>query len=259
VRSAILRAVNQDSTSAALASARGLVVALDGPGSSGKSTVGAEAARRLKYRFCDTGLLYRAVTWLALERGVPASEVTALAPLAEEVHLVADSAGRLRRVRAGDRDVTVEVRSAAVDASVSEYSRVAELRAALVPRQRAIAADGAIIMAGRDIGTVILPDADLKLYLDASAEERARRRAAQRKTSAPEDERQILTELRRRDELDSSREAAPLRIPADAVVIHTDGSRFSQTVAAVVGAIRDAAYRRSVEPVSAKGGRRAGR
>ena len=218
------------------------MVAIDGPSSSGKSTVGAEAARRLHYRFCDTGLLYRAVTWLALERGVAATDTQAVVPLAAEVHLLADAQGRLRRVEADGRDVTTEVCGAPVDRSVSAYSMVPELRAALVARQRDIAAAGGIIMAGRDIGTVILPDADLKIFLDASAEERARRRAAERGAAPPEAER-ILEEMRRRDAIDSSREVAPLRAAEDAVILKTDGMTFGQTVTAVVRAIRKAEKR----------------
>jgi cytidylate kinase len=215
------------------------VVAIDGPSSSGKSTVGAEAARRLRYRFCDTGLLYRAVTWLALERGVEATDSEAVVPLAAEVHLMADEQGSLRRVEADGRDVTEEVCGAAVDRSVSAYSIVPELRAALVGRQRAIAAEGGIIMAGRDIGTVILPDADLKIFLDASPEERARRRAAQRGTAAVPAAEQILAELRRRDAIDSGRQIAPLKAAADAFVLKTDGKTFAQTVTTVVRAIRE--------------------
>jgi cytidylate kinase len=219
----------------------GLVVALDGPGSSGKSTVGAEAARRLGYRFCDTGLLYRAVAWLALERGVAATDVAALVPLVAEVRLVADARGRLRHVEAGGRDVTTEVCEASVDRVVSDYARVPELRSALVARQHEIAARGGIIMAGRDIGTTILPDAPVKIYLDASAEERAKRRAVQRKTTDAGEADQILAELRRRDAIDSTRETAPLRAAPDAVVVHTDGYSFEETVGAVVGTIRHAA------------------
>jgi cytidylate kinase len=224
----------------AAAVGRGLAVALDGPGSSGKSTVGAEAAAQLGYRFCDTGLLYRAVAWLALERGVLPADVASLVPLASEVTLVADSAGRLGRVRASGRDVTAEVGLAGVDRAVSDYSKVPELRAALVPRQRALAARGGMVMAGRDIGTVILPDADVKIYLNASAQERARRRAAQRQTSDSGEAGQILEELQRRDEIDSGRETAPLRAAADAVVINTDGLTFEETVRAVVETIREA-------------------
>ena len=217
------------------------MVAVDGPSSSGKSTVGAEAARRLGYRFCDTGLLYRAVAWLAVERGIAPDQTTALVALAGEVHLVADRRGRLRNVEAAGRDVTTEVRGPAVDRAVSDYSKVPELRSALVPRQRALAANGGIIMAGRDIGTVILPDADIKVYLFASPEERARRRAAQRKLTADETrESGILDDMRRRDSIDSGRKTAPLRVAEDAIVLKTDGNTFEQTVAAVVRAILDA-------------------
>ena len=218
----------------------GLVVAIDGPSSSGKSTVGTEVASRLRYRFCDTGLLYRAIAWLALERRVAPTDVDGLVPLAAEIRLVADSRGRLRRVEADGRDVTVEVRSAVVDRAVSDYSKVPELRVALVSRQRAIAAEGGIIMAGRDIGTVILPNADVKIFLSASPEERARRRAAQRKTTEEGEAEQILDELRRRDAIDSSREIAPLRPAPDALLVNTDGNTFDQTVAMVVSAIRSA-------------------
>ena len=230
-------------------------MALDGPGSSGKSTVGAEAARRLGYRFCDTGLLYRAVTWLALERGVAPTDVAGLVPLVAEVRLVADARGRLRHVHAGGRDVTTEVREAGVDRAVSEFARVPDLRAALVTRQREIAARGGIIMAGRDIGTVILPAAPVKIYLDASAEERAKRRAVQRKTTDAGEEDQILADLRRRDDIDTTRETAPLRTAPDAVIVRTDGNSFEETVAAVVGTIRDAAGRRAAEAQAAGGGR----
>lgn len=217
-----------------------LVVAVDGPSSSGKSTVGAEAARRLGYRFCDTGLLYRAVAWLAVERGVAPDQTSALVPLVQEVQLVADARGRLRHVEAAGRDVTAEVRGPAVDRAVSDYSKVPELRAALVPRQRALAAEGGIIMAGRDIGTVILPNADVKIYLHASPEERARRRAAQRKVATDETQATgIFDDMRRRDAIDSERETAPLRTADDAVVLTTDGNTFEESVAAVVRTIRE--------------------
>jgi len=230
----------------------GLVVALDGPGSSGKSTVGAAAARELGYRFCDTGLMYRAVTWLALARGVPLDDAAALVPLVAEVGLDEDDQRRLDRVVVGGRDVTAEVRAPEVDERVSEVARVPEVRRELLSRQRAIAAAGRIVMAGRDIGTVVLPGADLKLYLDASVEERARRRAEERGLDPANHEAwEILDQLRRRDALDSTRPVAPLRIAPDAVVIRTDGNRFEETVDAVVAAIR--------EEERARAGRVAGR
>jgi CMP/dCMP kinase len=228
------------------ASSPGLTIALDGPASSGKSSVGAAAALELGYRFCDTGLLYRAATWLALERGVaPDDDQTgagALVGLVPEIELRADRDGRLARVTVAGDDVTEAVHGPAVDAAVSGVSRVAELRAALLDRQRRLAEEpGGIIMAGRDIGTVVLPDADVKIFLDASPEERARRRAEERGLGQESPEAAaILAQLRRRDELDSSRPVAPLRPAADAIHIRTDGNRFEDTVAAVIRTVRQA-------------------
>ncbi len=230
------------------AAPRGLVVAMDGPGSSGKSTVGAAAARELGYRFCDTGLLYRAVTWLALEGGLDLADAAGLVDLVTRVSLEAGAAGRLERVVVEGRDVTHLVRTAAIDERVSEVARVPALRGALLARQRAIAADGGIVMAGRDIGTVVLPDADVKLYLDASAAERARRRATERGLSpdGPGAGR-ILAELRRRDGIDSTRPVAPLRPAPDAIRVVTDGLRVEESVARIVAAVRAAEGVRSAE------------
>lgn len=225
---------------------RRLVVALDGPGSSGKSSVGSAAARLVDYRFCDTGLLYRAVTWLAEARGVPVDDAQGLVDLVAAVELAADDHGRLARVVVDGVDHTTEVRSPAVDAAVSAVSAVPEVRAALLARQRALAMDGGIVMAGRDIGTIVLPDADLKVYLDASVEERARRRTQERGLDPTGPEAMaILEALRRRDHLDANRAVAPLRIPDDARIITTDGNTFEETVAAVVATIRDVEARRA--------------
>jgi cytidylate kinase len=161
--------------------------------------------------------------------------------LVGEVDLAEDGHRRLSRVVVDGVDRTAAVRSPDVDEAVSAVSSVAEVRAALLDRQRALVAGGGIVMAGRDIGTVVLPDADLKIYLDASAEERARRRALERGVDvAGPEAAEILAQLRRRDELDTTRATAPLRIAADAVVVATDGNRFEETVAAVVAAIRAA-------------------
>jgi CMP/dCMP kinase len=231
-----------------------LVVAIDGPGSSGKSSVGAAAALEVGYRFCDTGLLYRAVTWLAESRGVSVDDAEGLVDLVADVELAPDERGRLAHVRVDGVDHTADVRSPAVDAAVSAVSAVPSVRAALLDRQRALAAEGGIVMAGRDIGTVVLPDADLKIYLDASVQERARRRAEERGIDLESDAgRDILEALRRRDHLDATRPVAPLRVAGDARIITTDGNTFEETVAAVVGAIRDAEARR--EPAVATPGR----
>jgi len=226
-----------------------LIVAIDGPGSSGKSSVGSAAALAVGYRFCDTGLLYRALTWLALARHVPKSDAASLVALVPEVHLVPDEHGRLGRVVVDGRDVTDEVHGAVVDEHVSDVAKVREVRAALMPVQRGLATTGGIVMAGRDIGTVVLPDADLKIFLDASVEERARRRAEERGLDPGSAEaRWILAELRRRDDIDTNRSVAPLQPAPDARHVRTDGNTFEETVAAVVAEIRAAEEARVLHP-----------
>lgn len=218
--------------------ARRLVVAIDGPAASGKTSVGAAVAARLGLRFCDTGLLYRAVTYAARLRGIDVAAVDRLVPLAAEIRLEADGAGRYAIVTLDGLDVTEAVHSPDVDAHVSAYARIPELRAALLGRQREIAARGGVVMAGRDIGTVVLPDADVKVYLDASVEERARRRTEERAV-APDSPAAavVLEQLRARDEHDASRPVAPLRRPADAITIATDGLSFDASVDRVADAV----------------------
>lgn len=216
----------------------GIRVALDGPGSSGKSSVGAAAATQLGYRFLDTGVLYRAITLLSVLREIPPADGAALVEVVPEVGLLADEAGAMRRVTIAGEDVTSQIHVPAVDRNVSAVSAQPEVRAALLDLQRELAAEGSIILAGRDIGTVVLPDAELKLYLQVSVEERARRRAAERGLALDSAEAAtILADLQRRDHLDSSRETAPLRIPDDAVIVTSDGRDFDDTVAAVVAAV----------------------
>jgi cytidylate kinase len=218
---------------------RGLVVSVDGPGGSGKSTVGAAAAERLEYRFCDTGVLYRGLTWLALERGVDLDDPSALTPLIPGMELAPDDKERYVKILVAGRDVTDDLHTATVDRDVSRVSQHAEVRAQLLPLQHALAAAGRIVMAGRDIGTVVLPDADLKVYLDVSIEERARRRARERGLENDKQAiAQIEDELRRRDGVDSSRKTAPLRVPDGALKINTDGNTFDETVNEVVAAVR---------------------
>jgi 23S rRNA pseudouridine2605 synthase len=229
----------EPSPTATGAGRRRLVVSIDGPASSGKSTVGAAAAAQLGYRFCDTGLLYRALTWLALERGADLEDGPALVLLVPEISLGADPQGRLTRVRVGRRDVGPEVHAGRVDRHVSTVARQPAVRAALLPRQRELAAAGGIIMAGRDIGTVVLAGADLKFWLEVSVHERARRRAADRgATPGSPDAAAILAELEARDTVDTTRTSAPLRVPPDAVIIESDGRDLQETVAAMVAVVR---------------------
>jgi cytidylate kinase len=222
---------------------RPIQVAIDGPGSSGKSSIGAGAARELGYRFFDTGILYRGLAWVAADRDVPASDPAALVELIPHMSIADDGQGLLSRVVVDGRDVTERLHDATVDRIVSAVARVPEVREALLPVQRAIAdeAPGGAILAGRDIGTVVLPEADLKLWLEVSLEERARRRSRQRGHAAGSDaERQVMDELRRRDGIDSSRSAAPLVMPEGAVRIRTDDLALPEAIERVVHHIRAA-------------------
>ena len=220
----------------------GLRVALDGPGSSGKSSVGAAAAAELGYRFLDTGVVYRAITLAAVLRGIDPTDQASLVTVVPEIGLVPDEAGALRRVTLAGEDVTDRIHVPEVDRNVSAVSAQPEVRAALLDLQRDIAAPGAVILAGRDIGTVVLPDAELKLFLEVSAEERARRRAEERGLDPDSAEAAaILADLRRRDHLDGSRAVAPMRVPDDAVIVRSDGQTFEQSVARVVAIIRERA------------------
>ncbi len=202
-------------------------IAIDGPAASGKTTVGRALAARLGCRFVDTGLMYRAVTGLALARGVPLDDDEALARLAERAEIDPGD-----RVLANGADVTDCLRSGEVERNVSRVSAVPGVRRALVAQQRRLAEQG-VVMVGRDIGSVVLSGA-AKVYLDASVGERARRRAAE--TGAP-DEEQVRAELERRDRLDSERGDSPLRVPDGAVVVHTDSLDVDGVVAAVLEAL----------------------
>ena len=219
-------------------STRRIVVALDGPASSGKSSVGAAAAEQLGLRFVDTGLFYRALTALALLEGVDLEDPAVLVPLVDRVSLGDDGSGRFTRVLLDGSDATEEARSAIVDGAVSTVARIPEVRAALLERQRDLAADGGIVMAGRDVGTVVLPDADLKLFLDASVEERAQRRIEERGLDPDGAEaEEVREQLRARDAIDTGREVAPLRAADDAVHVLTDGNAFDETVEIVAAEI----------------------
>ena len=222
-----------------------LTVALDGPGSSGKSSVGAAAARDVGYRFCDTGLLYRAVTWLPR----PAASRWTTRRDSSPSSMRWNWPPTPRAAWIGSswtvRTTPADVRSPAVDSAVSAVSAVPEVRAALLERQRHLAASGGIVMAGRDIGTVVLPDADLKIFLDASVEERARRRAEERGVEPGSRRRPGHPSTRSAVAIDSTRPRRWRRcgVAPDARIVTTDGNEFEDTVAAVVGAIRDAEAR----------------
>ncbi len=201
-------------------------IAIDGPAAAGKSTVGQRLARSLDYLYFDTGVMYRAVTWAALARHVPVADEDAVTELAEalpiEVSPPTVDDGRQYTVTADGVDVTWLIRTPMVDANVSIVSAYPGVREAMVRQQRRVADRGAVVMVGRDIGTVVIPDADLKFYVDASVEERARRRWRETLARGEEaDYKQVLASMRRRDEIDSHREVSPLRVAEDAVVLDT--------------------------------------
>ena len=225
-------------------------IAIDGPAGSGKSTVGGALAQRLGYLFFDTGVMYRVVTLAALELGIPLANEAAVTELAQhikiEVTQPTQADGRQYSVWLDGRDVTWEIRSKHVDAGVSIPSAYAQVRHEMVQQQRAIAErgrikNGGIVMVGRDIGTVVLPEADLKIYLTASAEERARRRHAEllaRGAEANYDE--ILASIRQRDEIDSSRKASPLKPAADAVVLDCTSKGIDETLDEIAAQVNQA-------------------
>lgn len=203
------------------------IIAIDGPAASGKSTLGLRLARALGYLFFDTGLMYRAVTWLALDHDLPLSDEAAITALAEktpiDVQPASKSDGRACDVLVAGRDITWQTRLPQVEENVSVISAYRGVREGLSKQQRRIGKRGHIVMVGRDIGTVVLPDADLKIYLDASAEERAKRRYEEiiaRRATADYDD--ILANVVERDRLDSTRAVAPLKAAEDAVIINTD-------------------------------------
>jgi CMP/dCMP kinase len=212
------------------------VIAIDGPVASGKTAVGLSLAREFHYRLVDTGMMYRAVTWLALQRDINLEDEGALVTLAESavIELGQPQANGGPTIKVNGTDITTQLRIPEVDRSVSFVSRIPGVRHAMVEKQRALAREGSLIMLGRDIGSVVLTDAPLKIYLDASAEVRASRRyheLAEAGVERPEAE--ILAELRARDEMDSQRHVSPLRPAEDAVIIDTDTLNLDEVLARV--------------------------
>ncbi len=202
-------------------------IAVDGPAASGKSTIGGLLAARLGYLYFDTGALYRAITWLALEKGLAIGDEEAAVALAQaaQINITKPTVhdGRQYTVYADSRDITWEIRSSEVDAHVSPVSAYPGVREALKAAQRRIGEEGQVVMVGRDIGTVIMPHADLKIYLDASLEVRAQRRYKEILARGGEvSYEDVLADMRRRDEIDSHRLAAPLKPAKDAIIIDTD-------------------------------------
>jgi cytidylate kinase len=222
-----------------------MIIAIDGPAASGKSTVARAVAMRLGFEYLDTGAMYRAVAAEALRRGIATNDAPALTALAAALTLTFEheSGSALpTRVCADGRDVSAEIRTPAVDTAVSPVSAIPGVREAMVRLQRDIAADADCVVEGRDIGTVVFPEAELKVYLSASPAERARRRAGDMERLGHDlSEQAVLERLESRDEADSTREASPLAVASDAIELDTTGLGVAQVVeriATMAGAVR---------------------
>jgi cytidylate kinase len=232
------------------------VITIDGPAAAGKTTVARAVADRLQAMLFDTGVLYRALTVAALRAGIDVDDGRQLTALAERVRISvippSKNDGRLYDVHLDGDDVTWAIREKAVDASVSQASAHAEVRQALLPLQRRIAAGGRVVMVGRDIGTVVVPEAGLKIYLDAGPEERARRRCQElRDRGQPADYASILQAMRDRDAIDSGRSVAPLRAAADAIIVDTDGRSIAEVADQVVALAAARGHRCPTSPSDA--------
>nr|WP_218620329.1 (d)CMP kinase [Mycolicibacterium hippocampi] len=213
-----------------------MVISIDGPAGTGKSSVARGLATSLSARYLDTGAMYRIVTLSVLRSGIDLGDAAAIAGIAGDIELaVGHDPGEDRSYLAGE-DVSAEIRGDAVTKAVSAVSAVPAVRTRLVDLQRALAAGpGNVVVEGRDIGTVVLPDADVKIFLTASAEERARRRNDQNVAAgAADDYARVLADVKRRDHLDSTRAVSPLRAAEDAIVVDTSDMNQSQVIAHLV-------------------------
>lgn len=219
-----------------------MIIAIDGPAGSGKSTVAKQVARMLRFHYLDTGAMYRCIANHALEHGIALDDERELARIAHELPIVfahEEDNPIATGVSFAGADVTDAIRTPQVDKAVSPVSALPAVRAALVEQQRAIAATDDIVMEGRDIGTVVFPDAELKVFLTASPEERARRRALQNaeRGFGQTDPAVILEELVARDAYDSSREVSPLKPADDAELLDTTGMSIDEVCDAIVSLV----------------------
>jgi cytidylate kinase len=217
---------------------KGLVIAIDGPSGAGKSTLARLLARHLGYVYIDTGAMYRAVGWKAGQEGIDPADEQGLAELCGRIEIAIGNDGDARRFMVNGIDVTGDIRTPEMGMMASAVSKSSAVRAQLLDLQRRLGANGGVVMDGRDIGTVVFPDADVKFYLDASAEERGRRRYAElREKGMDVDLERITSEIRERDRQDSGRTIAPLRKAEDAVLIDSSSMTIDAVLAAMLSHI----------------------
>lgn len=214
---------------------KALIIAIDGPSGAGKGTVARAVAARLGYRHVDTGAMYRAVAWRASHEGIELADENAVAALGEQATFDLEQG----RVIIDGHDVASLIRTPDIDRAAAIVARHPAVRRALVARQRAMAHLGGVVVEGRDIGTVVFPQADVKIYLDASPEERARRRAADPAHTSSKTARlsDVATALAERDKSDSTRAASPLTVAPDAIVIDTTGIPVPDVIEKVIALI----------------------
>jgi cytidylate kinase len=217
-----------------------VIVAVDGPAGTGKSSVSRGLARALRARYLDTGAMYRIVTLAVLRAGIDPADQAAVGAAAATVKLSVGFDPDEDRSYLDGEDVSTEIRGGAVTQAVSAVSSVPAVRTRLVELQRTLAqGPGSVVVEGRDIGTVVLPDADVKVFLTASPETRARRRNDQNVAAGlPDDYEGVLADVRRRDHLDSTRAVSPLRAASDAVVVDTSAMTESEAIAHLLGLVR---------------------
>lgn len=207
-------------------------MAIDGPASSGKSTVAKIIAKRFGYVYCDTGAMYRSVTWAALENGIDVSDTKQVIDLARQIKITFEPGQPDQRVFVDGHEVTKDIRTEKIAANVSAVAAIPEVRAQMVEQQRQIAQAGGIVMDGRDIGTTVLPDAQVKIFLVASAHERARRRYEEnlQKGLATQSLDELEAAIKLRDQKDSTRKVSPLTQAKDAILIDTTSLTIDQVV-----------------------------
>ena len=215
---------------------KNLIIAIDGPSGAGKGTISRALSEELGYRHIDTGAMYRAIGWLAIHRGIPFDDEAAITALASGADIVVEGGV----VAIDGHNVTRAIRTPEIDKTAAAVARLPQVRAVLVARQREIGKSGGVVMEGRDIGTVVFPDADVKIYLDASEEERARRRAGDSAHSGgPVEQKAVAEAIRARDLSDSTRKASPLTLAPDAVHIDTTGMPIGEVVDRVRTLVKD--------------------